>query len=76
MIASPASYPARVLLALPALARGRDVAARRWRSLTTSLFNPYRPEQHYMRGPGPKCREKHTREAVRSSTRLTDIYPT
>jgi hypothetical protein len=21
--------------------------------------NKYRPEQHYMRGPGPKWREKH-----------------
>jgi hypothetical protein len=21
--------------------------------------DPYRPEQHYMRGPGPKWREKH-----------------
>ena len=21
-------------------------------------FNPYRPELHYMRGPGPKFREK------------------
>ena len=20
---------------------------------------PYRPEKHYMRGPGPKCREKY-----------------
>ena len=20
--------------------------------------NPYRPELHYMRGPGPKCRER------------------
>jgi hypothetical protein len=20
---------------------------------------PYRPERYYMRGPGPKCREKH-----------------
>ena len=20
--------------------------------------NTYRPEKHYMRGPGPKCREK------------------
>jgi hypothetical protein len=20
--------------------------------------NAYRPERHYMRGPGPKCREK------------------
>lgn len=24
-----------------------------------ALFDPYRPELHYMRGPGPKWREKH-----------------
>jgi len=29
------------------------------RSLTTMLFDPYRPERHYMRGPGPKWRAKH-----------------
>jgi len=29
------------------------------KSLHTSLFDPYRPELHYMRGPGPKWREKH-----------------
>jgi hypothetical protein len=29
---------------------------RRW--LKISLFDPYRPELHYMRGPGPKWREK------------------
>jgi hypothetical protein len=23
------------------------------------LFDPYRPEQHYMRGPGPKWHAKH-----------------
>ena len=23
------------------------------------VFDPYRPELHYMRGPGPKWREKH-----------------
>jgi len=23
------------------------------------LFDPYRPELHYMRGPGPKWRKKH-----------------
>jgi hypothetical protein len=27
------------------------------------LFGGYRPELHYMRGPGPKCREKHRLEA-------------
>lgn len=35
------------------------VAARRWQTQMTRLFDPYRPEQHYMRGPGPKWREKH-----------------
>jgi hypothetical protein len=29
------------------------------RSLTRDLSSAYRPEQHYMRGPGPKWREKH-----------------
>jgi hypothetical protein len=24
-----------------------------------SVFNPYRPELHYMRGPGPKWRARH-----------------
>jgi hypothetical protein len=25
-----------------------------------ALFDPYRPERHYMRGPGPKWRAKHS----------------
>jgi hypothetical protein len=29
------------------------------RTLKGDFFNPYRPELHYMRGPGPKWREKH-----------------
>jgi hypothetical protein len=33
------------------------MAAGRW--LTTSLFDPYRPERHYMRRPGPTWQEKH-----------------
>jgi hypothetical protein len=28
-------------------------------SLWGALFNNYRPERHYMRGPGPKWRTKH-----------------
>jgi len=27
--------------------------------------DPYRPELHYMRGPGPKCRAKQLREQSR-----------
>ncbi|HML08775.1 MAG TPA: hypothetical protein VK430_11700 [Xanthobacteraceae bacterium] len=37
---------------------------RYWWSLKTAIFDAYHPEQHYMRGPGPKWREKH---AVASS---------
>jgi hypothetical protein len=33
-----------------------------WRDLTRALFNPYRPELHYMRGPGPAWRAKHNRK--------------
>ncbi len=29
------------------------------RKMVKDLFRPYRPERHYMRGPGPKWREKH-----------------
>jgi hypothetical protein len=29
------------------------------RRLLKGIFDPYRPELHYMRGPGPKWREKH-----------------
>jgi hypothetical protein len=30
-------------------------------NLVKGLFDPYRPELHYMRGPGPKWRAKHER---------------
>jgi hypothetical protein len=30
-----------------------------WQALTKALFDDYRPELHYMRGPGPKWHEKH-----------------
>jgi hypothetical protein len=29
-----------------------------WRLFFVAAFDPYRPEQHYMRGPGPACRAK------------------
>ena len=29
-----------------------------WRLFFVRAFNPYRPELHYMRGPGPACRAK------------------
>ena len=30
-----------------------------WRAFFAKAFNPYRPELHYMRGPGPAWRAKH-----------------
>jgi len=33
------------------------------RRMLMAVFVAYRPERHYMRGPGPKWREKHTRPA-------------
>ena len=30
-----------------------------WRGLKKGIFDPYRPELHYMRGPGPKWHEVH-----------------
>jgi hypothetical protein len=51
----------------------RKIAARRnapglaadlaelFQTLAKALFDPYRPELHYMRGPGPKWHAKHDR---------------
>jgi hypothetical protein len=30
-----------------------------WRGWVSVTFDPYRPEFHYMRGPGPKWHAKH-----------------
>jgi hypothetical protein len=37
--------------------RGAMVAM--WRAVSADLFNTYRPEKHYMRGPGPKWHARH-----------------
>jgi hypothetical protein len=47
----PASSP-------QALSFRRTLAAI-WRTLAKEFSDPYRPELHYMRGPGPKWRAKH-----------------
>jgi hypothetical protein len=30
-----------------------------WQAQLADLLDPYRPELHYMRGPGPKWRQRH-----------------
>ena len=37
-----------------------------WRQFMAKAFNPYRPELHYMRGPGPAWRAKHLDRSHRS----------
>ena len=34
-----------------------------WRQFFARAFDPYRPELHYMRGPGPACRAKQAAKA-------------
>jgi hypothetical protein len=44
------------LASVRTLFRRAVALAQAWRKL---LASPYRPEKHYMRGPGPKWREKY-----------------
>ncbi len=55
MIVFSVSYVMKVLRAPTMPAGFLDQIALRW----GKLLDPYRPELYYMRGPGPKCREKH-----------------
>lgn len=36
-----------------------------WRAFFARAFDPYRPELHYMRGPGPAWRAKHLLDSGR-----------
>jgi hypothetical protein len=39
-----------------------------WRQFYDRAFDPYRPELHYMRGPGPAWRAKHAASSRPHST--------
>jgi hypothetical protein len=39
-----------------------------WRQFFNRAFDPYRPELHYMRGPGPAWRAKHMASSHLHST--------
>ena len=45
-------------LSMP-LCQRLNVIRARWHGLIQIARNPYRPELHYMRGPGPKWCAKH-----------------
>ena len=59
------SYVLRVLLSPRQAVCGLDAVNGRWRWLRNPLSDNYRPELHYMRGPGPKWHEKHANTARR-----------
>jgi hypothetical protein len=48
----------------PSTASGLVLIAVLWRKLTRNLAAGYRPERHYMRGPGPKWHERNSRSPV------------
>ena len=52
------SGSAAALLPRPFAFIGRAVASL-WRDMARDAVTHYRPEQHYMRGPGPAWRAKH-----------------
>jgi len=47
-----------LLISTP-LCQGLTAIMTRWNRLFEMVRDPYRPELHYMRGPGPKWRAKH-----------------
>jgi hypothetical protein len=48
-----------MLMLLGCVQKMRDAAANWRQAVIMALTDPYRPELHYMRGPGPKWRQKH-----------------
>jgi hypothetical protein len=42
--------------------------------LARTLFDPYRPELHYMRGPGPKWHAKHEHPGADGAAALVRVH--
>jgi hypothetical protein len=65
-------------LSTPAASRNRESGLRGhlgafWRQFFVRAFDPYRPELHYMRGPGPACRAKQTALSPEVKSMLVEI---
>jgi len=63
---------ATAITSVPQIALGQDRArgngkfATNLRRMIERMFDPYRPERHYMRGPGPKWHAKHGAKSLHS----------
>jgi hypothetical protein len=44
-----------------------------WHQFFVKAFDPYRPELHYMRGPGPACRAKEMALSPAVQSMLAEI---
>jgi hypothetical protein len=44
-----------------------------WQTFHRDVRDPYRPELHYMRGPGPKWRAKHSPHSVDAADAAPDL---
>lgn len=60
--------PFGLLTAAPLLRR----AGLAWSRFMSALSDPYRPERHYMRGPGPKYYERQGREFISERRPMTE----
>lgn len=45
-----------------------------WRQFFVRTFDPYRPELHYMRGPGPACRAKQKTLSPAAKSMIVEIH--
>jgi hypothetical protein len=59
----------------PALSHAGPFAGIRlfWHQMSTRAFDRYRPELHYMRGPGPACRAKQMALSPAVQSMLSEI---
>jgi hypothetical protein len=58
-VTSVHSRPAAAALSTSSWYSSIVFVAKLWRELFREFLSSYRPELHYMRGPGPRWREKH-----------------
>ena len=63
MIASGQRSSREVRLGVRGVSEVLQFSLKCFRGVRTAMFDPYHPELHYMRGPGPKWRKKHASTA-------------
>ena len=65
VLASVHSRPSAAALGTSGCRSSMSFVAKLWRDLFRDFLSSYRPELHYMRGPGPRWREKHSAVTTR-----------